>query len=352
MSFIKKTLLISFLILLVSSCFKSKDTDYLVFEEPAEAIEVDSGVYAISSFIQVTDIDILFVVDNSGSMGSIQRNVSRNARLFMEQFALNNSINWKIGVVSTDDTQPPFLGFATPFGADLIDEDNPVTFNAAVDKFSSAISSLGTNGSASEYVFYNSIRHINEWSSGIPGKPTFLRENAHLIVIMITDEEEQSEGEFGSSYSVNSVIDNLSNRIPSDAVLRFYGAMGQGDLAQCSNSWRFGGDPMEDIIEQTGGFAISACIDDFGRELSRIGEDIATLVKVPRLVLSNRPVVNTIKITYNGEELRPGRPENGGVWYYDFSTNTINFYTIDFVEDTENDKFDITFDVSDGIDRD
>ena len=340
----KRILIVFCIMTIASSCFKSRETSYLIFEEPPEAIEIDTGIYAISSFLQVTDIDILFVVDNSGSMQSIQQNVARNARVFMEQFALNNSINWKIGVVSTDENEPPFLGFDTPFSSDLIDENIPGSFDDVVNTFASKVTSLGINGSISEYVFYNTVRHIN--------RPSFLRENAHLIVIMVTDEPEQSERGFGSDYTVNSMITTLTNKISTGSILRFYGAMGHGDLTDCRNSWVYNGDPMEDIVTQTGGFTISACRENFGSELSRIGEDIATLVKVPRLVLKNRPVVDTIKIIYNGEELKPGRLENGGVWYYDFATNTINFYTIDFVEDTENDTFDITFDVSDGIDRD
>lgn len=346
-----KTIVLSALLLLMTaSCFKSRDTKYLLFEEPAEQVEADSRVYALKSFLQVASIDILFVVDNSGSMGSIQENVAKNASLFMRQFALNSAIDWKIGIVSTDEDEPPYLGFEESFDASLIIKNDTSSFDRVVNMFADGIDSLGTVGHYEEYIFYNTKRHIREWDGTTDGRQSFLRENAHLVVIMITDEEEQSLSK-GSQFKVDNMISDLSAQLSSTSVLRFYGALNMGDLTGCNSVAEYVGSPFEDIINQTNGFVISACLDDFGNQLARIGEDIATLIKVPRLALRNRPKVDTITIVYNGKVLKAGRPENGGVWYYDYETNTINFYTIDFVENIETDTFDITFEVEDGIDR-
>lgn len=347
-----RSLFLTFNILfLLTSCFKSRETQYLLFEEPPEKVEGDARQYALKSFLQVASIDILFVVDNSGSMSSIQQNVAKNASLFMKQFALNSAIDWKIGVVSTDDTENPYLGFDQSFDSSLIVKGDPSSFDRVVDTFSESILDLGISGSPNEYIFYNTVRHIK--NSGVN---SFLRSNAHLVVIMITDEKEHTLEQYpANQYSVDAVINTLTNEISSNSVLRFYGALNFDDLSGCNDidyyDDLYAGSPYEDIISQTSGFVISACLADFGNQLARIGEDIATLIKVPRLALLNRPKINTIVIKYKGEILKPGRLEDGGVWYYDYQTNTINFNTIDFVENIESDIFNIDFEVEDGIDR-
>jgi hypothetical protein len=340
-----------FLILLVSN-ISCRDSEYLIFEEPAPEIEGDAGLYSFDQYLGSTMVDIIFVVDNSGSMGGIQENVAKNAELFMRQFALSSFLDWKIGIVSTDKNERPYLGFAKPFGSSLLIENNPDSFDSLVNDFSTSITKLGTNGDYSEYIFHNVDRAIDEWSI-VNGRKSFLRSKAHLVVVMITDEDEQSLEIDKEDYIVQNFLNKLTDKLDASKILRFYGAFDFADLADCrtSNFAKYAGSPFEQIINLTKGFVISACVNDFGVELARIGEDIKTLVNIPRLPLRNRPVVNTIKITYKGQELKAGRPELGGVWYYDYGTNSINFYSIDFMQNIEKDQIFIDFEVDDGIDR-
>ena len=75
---------------------------------------------------------------------------------------------------------------------------------------------------------------------------------------------------------------------------------------------------------------------------------MVTSLKLP---LERRPIVESIEITYRDEVLPYGKLEAGGLWYYDESSNTINFYHTDFVKDFETDELRIAFDVDDGVDR-
>lgn len=346
-----KIVLLSFLFLLAFvSC--QRDTEYVIFEEPAAKIadiEIDSRVYPLEGLFSENKVDILFVIDNSGSMSAIQKNVADNAKIFIEKFAQNSIIDWKIGIISTDDKEDPYLGFKSPFGASLIDVADPNTFSSVVKQFAAAVNSLGTRGSAFELTFSNVIRALDEWQGLNSQHPKFHRKTAHLAVIMITDEEEQS-----GNFTVNEVLLNLEKRLYGGRQLRFYGAFDAGDLTGCRQSTytlQYKNSRFEEAITQTNGFAFSACIEDFGGQLARVGEDIVSLIKLPSLVLRNRPIIKTIKIIYKGEELKPGNIKDGGYWYYDYNTNTINFYSIDFVDDILNDSIIIDFDVDDGIHR-
>ncbi len=337
-----------FLVLFLYSCIGGK-TEYL-FHDTIPVQEQDDRIYPLSLLKVSKKIDVLLVIDNSGSMQGIQNNVITNASLFFEQFAIRRYVDWKLGLVSTDRAETPYLGFETSFDSSLIDPRDPNSFNRTVETFRGAVSRLGTNGSFNEYVFYNTKRVLDLYNGRSGNR--FQRDNAHLVVIMISDENEQS-GEFGQSYEATTFLNGLSQYVDSSKVLRFYGALALKGLRGCTNNfYEYTGSQYEKIINLSDGFVISACINNFGNELARIGKDIASLVGLPSLLLRRRPVVETLKIYYEGNLLSSGRREDGGFWFYEEETNTINFYSIDFVQDIENDHFRIEFDIDDGINRD
>ncbi|MBC7538383.1 MAG: VWA domain-containing protein [Bacteriovorax sp.] len=342
--------LVLIILLFTISC--SKATKYAYYENIAP-IEVDRRIYPLSLLESDKDIDVLFVIDNSASMQGIHQNIVRNSKIFLEQFAKQPYINWKIGVVSTDRHDDPYLGFATPFDYKLIDARDPTSFDRTVAQFQNAVSALGVDGDSSEYEFYN-VKRVVDLYNGQNGKPSFLRANSHLVVIMITDAKEQSMLDFGAAYDVPTFVKTMGGYIPANKILRFYGALSRIDLKDCNNPEDYEpyvGSPFEAIINQTKGFNISACISDFGTDLAKIGKDIASIVGLPSLLLKQRPVASTLKVYYKNKLLSPGRKEDGGIWFYEESTNTINFYTMDFVEDARNDYFKIEFDIDDGNNR-
>lgn len=342
-----------FLLLLTSLTIIScdKDSPYVYHYDPPKVVVAERSV-PIKTLAVDGNIDILWVVDNSGSMYTIQSNIVKNAKIFMEQFVLQKHINWKMGLISTDEDERPYLGFENIFDHTLVDLADPSSVDATVATFQDSVRSLGTNGSATELTFFNIIQVVKKYDGRT--SPPFLRPNSHLAIIMVSDEPEQSEREKGSAYTASSFLNTLTTFINTDKTLRFYGAFDFDDLQDCSSTSygdRYAGSPFEEAINHTAGFHVSACIPDFGTKLVEIGKDIASLVKLPSLLLKNRPKVHTLRVFYKGEELLPGASENGGMWYYDARYNSINFYTMDFVQNVETDTFDIRYDIDDGITR-
>ena len=327
-----------------------KDTKYAYFyEHKIPELVVDKRIYPIS-LIEDNNIDIIMLIDNSGSMYKIQQNIINNSKIFFEQFAKQSNINWKIGLISTDKADAPYLGFDKPFDWNLIDFNDPTSLDRAVSQFQTAVSKFGTSGSSNEYVYHNIKRNIDLYDGKTPGRPAFLRPNSHLVVIMISDEEEQS-AELGPLYEAPAFYKAMNNYVAGNKVLRFYGALGMGDLEGCDTPGdrsTYAGSSYETIINLTHGFNISACIPDFGTHLAKIGKDIASLVTLPSLLLKERPIVATLKVYYKDQLLSPGPKELGGKWFYEEKTNTINFYSMAFVKDPHNDTFKIEFDIDDG----
>jgi hypothetical protein len=330
----KKYLILIFLLVFIA-CNKSED--YLYANNPPAPDRVARN-------IQIKDldnkVDIIWVVDNSGSMSGIQRNIVRNSVFFMDEFLNGNKLNWKMGIISTDENEAPYLGFSTPF-------DSKLAQSGTVDmteRFEQHIDSLGTSGSPSELVFYSVHRAILNHK--------FLRPSAHLAIIMVSDEEEQSEQSRGSSFSATNFLSSIRSKVSSDRNIRFYGALDAHGLKGCDNRWNpYKDSPYEEVINATEGFVLSACVD-FGQELARISENIATLIGDVSILLKHRPVLDTIEIRYKGVLLPSGPKEKGGVWYYSEKYNAIYFYDLNFAPDFSKDFVTLDYQVDDGIDRD
>lgn len=313
--------------------------DYVYFDDPPEIVRSEK-TYPLRNILRDARIDILWVVDNSGSMTDIQNNIIRNTSLFMQEFMQDNIMQWRMGVMSTDQRQDPFLGFTRTFNSN---DPDPV------GEFQKAIGNLGTNGSASEDVFYNVARGIG---LQVP-YDKFYRNDAHLAVIMVTDEREQST-RHGQQYRAIPFLNSIRSLKTADKIIRFYGAFQFTDLDDCgwTGSDRYAGSPFEEVITLTNGIHMSACVSDFGSKLAEIGKDIVSLVDIPRIILEERPVIKTIRVLYNGLTLPGGKESEGGFWYYSKYFNTINFYNLDFVPDITNADIEIQFDIDDGYDHD
>jgi hypothetical protein len=327
-----------FLSMLAISC--NQDANFLHYDNPPPQRE-SKKTYSIKAIQNDTKVDILWVVDNSYSMDPIQQNIVNNAGLFMQEFLSHKYLNWKMGLISTDDSEDPFLGFNIVFDHTSIDQ---------VATFQTAVNSLGVNGSASEHVFYNVIRMMRDYSY-------FFRNNSNVAVIMVSDEKEHSESDHGSAYSALNALQTIRTYINPKRKLRFYGALKASDLQNCppNPGWDYGpyaGSPYEEMVTATKGFTISACVTDFGQKLAEIGKDIVKLVESPKVLLDERPVMESIKVFYKDKELPSGDQTSGGYWYYDDYYNSINFYDLSFSTDFDNDDILIEFDIDDGIDRD
>jgi len=118
-------------------------------------------------------VDILFVIDNSGSMSGFQKSLSANIDKFISIFAHAPQIpDFKIGVITTDNANPKFFDKARM----IIDK------NAFISEFKSSIMA-GTSGSATEKGLEMAT---------IAVKSSFSRSDAMLFVNMISDENDDS----------------------------------------------------------------------------------------------------------------------------------------------------------------
>lgn len=144
----------------------------------------------------VAKMDILWVIDNSGSMADFQQALADNFNAFIADFATQN-YDFKMAVITTDAWADPFSSNViydsdfkeTTAGNRVLTADTP---NLEAEFIELALQ--GTAGAGDERPF-QSVREALE----DPDNAGFHREDAHLAIIIVSDEEDFSN-EGSSTY--------------------------------------------------------------------------------------------------------------------------------------------------------
>ena len=240
--------------------------------------------------VRPVKVDILWVIDNTPSMGIYQDKVKENARDFIEALSDSSEIDWKMGLISTSvynaAVQPsfngevegePYLGFETPF-----DFTHPIPSIA----FREAVSLLGLSGNVIERSFYPVLNTLRRY-------PNFLRDDAFFVLFIVTDAPEQSVvphqfvvSNYNDKVSMGTrfryvvtpedFMDQIDRLKGSRERTAIYGAFAFKDFG-CRPSVEnasYQGSRYQKVIRASGGVAFSACAEDFGEKFVQIVEDI------------------------------------------------------------------------------
>lgn len=244
---------------------------------------------------QVPILDVLWVIDNSGSMSPFQSNLSANITSFMNVFSIS-ATDYHIAVITTD--SPAFSTIVTPS-----------TPNAT-----SVVASLvqtGTHGSGMEKGIQMAYESLNNSAyAGLGG--LFYREDATLIVIFVSDEPDWSQ--MWSTYL--PFFNNI--KLPGEFIP--YGVIGDVP-GGCNYSWngyvRTAGEGLGywDLIDYYGGNWYSICATDWGVQLQDLAGQVTSRRSFP--LSEADPIDYTIEVTVNGQSVYD--------WSYDAASNSVSF---------------------------
>jgi hypothetical protein len=288
-----------------------KDGDFLyyrIYDEPQSF----STTQKVKDFSGVLDLDILWIIDNSGSMGAYQTQVIQNTDDFITAFSGGSRLRWKMGLISTDGRDKTYEGFDPAKPLDYTDPNS-------VPRFRTAVRKLGTNGSQMEKVFEPIINHLT-------ANKTFLRPGATLAIIAITDAPEQS------SYRSGEFLKRLQALKPDLTKVLFYGAFAPMSWCYPSQDDMFAwpGSEYEKLTQSLQGKTYPICSSDFGKEMLSIGQDLFKRTTTPKVFLQARANPSTIRVFYKGTEIPGGPKSKKGYWTYDYDLNAIIFHDLSF----------------------
>ena len=296
-------------------------------------------------------VDILFVVDDSGSMGSHQQNLSNNITSFTNEIQKNKILDYHIGVLTSSMDDWPWstsvccgkLTGSTKF----VERSTPNGMRILAQQLL-----VGTNGSGTEMFFDPVVAAltaplINTWNAG------FYRPDAHLAIVYITDAEDQSNSTRSAVDMYNFLV-NLKNGHKER--ISAYGAF--IPTADTSGCYRDDSSMMPTRIEEFFKLAngtstkpnfFGLCDQQFGIKLAAVGSDLE--LKVGRTLLLDRlPDPSTIVVSYGSladpkHVLIPNDYRKG--WVYHSQKNAIILgENIDWTAMPIGLKLEINFDVA------
>jgi hypothetical protein len=155
------------------------------------------------------EVDVLFVVDNSGSMSQEQVGIGNKINGFLDKIKL---LSWQIALTTTDSrtdtigpdgiSRPWGDGQLRPFdsdtGSEYVLRSTQSNLADAQSKLANAIN-VGTSGDGLERGINASYRAVERIGSSSANRD-FFRQNASLAIIVISDEDECSSFHLALSF--------------------------------------------------------------------------------------------------------------------------------------------------------
>ena len=292
-------------------------------------------------------IDILWVVDNSGSMDPLQSNLTSNFSSFITNFQ-NKGFDYKIAVTGSDAYLAGKMSNGTSYGGAASIAQFKQGSNGAnsgvrviVPSTPNLIQTFVTNattgsvGSGDERIFQSITSAMS--SSLNTG---FLRAGAFFAVVLLSDEDDftnytRAEGA-GSDHNynqtgllaVNDFITSLDTLTSSTVTNRQYNVSAitvedsacQASHSQAAPSSIIGTRYM-DLVNKTNGILGSVCDSSFANSLSFIQQRIVELST--SFKLDSIPKQSTIVVTVNGSVIANSTTSG---WTYSSDSNSITFH--------------------------
>jgi len=260
-------------------------------------VPVNEGVIWVDSFTQhmsIDGIDILWVIDRSGSMNRFNLELLAGVEAMLLALPISD---WRLVMISAD---PSKSITSTEFP--LVPGDDIDDAAAMLATLTSAPFEEGFNS------VYDYINH-NPYSS------TWMRPDAGLLVVFVSDEEEQSDVEYPAASDFVSWYGGL--RMGSVFMASVNNVKMEDSICDWGPSPIDVGERYMDATAMLGGVVIDICDTDWSPGVTDATHSIEP---VENIVLTHKAEADSIRVFINGAL--------SSDWFYVESDNTVYFTTI------------------------
>lgn len=311
------------------------------------------------------EVDILFVIDDSGSMRAHQATLAKNIDRFVDAFAKSSIVDFHIGVLSVYDSRryghydidrnevtakgevpfkdrngnPQFdpVGHLRPLKApenraellqsqasgnyltkgpgfvDILKESLKIGVREYQARTNETKDASGPEYEESFTPVLAALRDpvANGWNKG------FLREKAHLVVVFVTDANDASAV---TASQLHRFLMATKKGRDNFSVFGVVNPVKQ--TLKCARDPSGQPGKIEDLVNMANGRILNMC-SDYAAELAEIGKIVRdrTLREIQVPIPGGRlPVVDSIQVTY-GSTIIPNHQTNG--WTYDGDTKSV-----------------------------
>lgn len=263
-----------------------------------------------------TEVDILWIVDTSTSMDKYQSLLADQVDLFLG--ALNDTqLKFHMAVTTMDMGAGGEKGrFVSQAGTSrILSADTPDLANVLARRLEiGAMGSPVERGQEAMVAALSSAQNPTGWNHG------FLRPDALLVVIFLSNEEDQSDDK-----KYQDFLDQIRPELPSGErswIAHFMGVVPEDPNCKTSE-WGYSspGTRYMKLADASGGVAESICDLDLRRALTNVKKRI--LEVITEYPLDRKPIVSSIQVYVDGQ-IVPMDNENG--WTYFAEKNSIRFH--------------------------
>jgi hypothetical protein len=283
-------------------------------------------------FHQPTDVksDVLFVVDNSGSMGWAQQALADNFASFIA-YATSLQVDYHIGVITTE-VQAAETGLGDPprdiIPGVLVQAPNrPKIITNQTPDLNAAFSDNVNVGTCCSDEQESGLQAAHmALTDPLLSDPTanagFLREDAKLYLIMLSDEQDQSRGDPDFYVDFFQSIKGYRNT----DMMKMSAICGDAPdgCPDPQNPTAGSGSRYIDVANRTGGIFESICTANWAQSLQNLGID--AFASIREFPLSRPADAGTLTVTVDGVVVPPcgtAGCADGYTYYPD--TNSIYF---------------------------
>ncbi len=259
--------------------------------------------YAEEKFQQTAEqtkkIDILWVIDNSGSMADEQKALGENFDSFIKGF-ISKNVDFKMAITTTDTSSEAKKGAIVPGSTTAL---TSAAAKADEQKFYENFLSMvqvGIKGSGYEKGLAATEGFVSKYSN-------WIRPEAYLAVVILSDEEDQS------SEAVKFYVDNLKAQKSQEGLVKVYTIVNANDVNTGGNT--IGHVRYEEASKLTAG-KMSDIMDRFDNVLLEMGDSIIDLLD--SFALAGKPADGSLKVFVNGVE--------SSAYSYDSASRSIKFH--------------------------
>ena len=260
-------------------------------------VPVNEGIIWVDSFIQhmsVDGIDILWVVDRSGSMGQYNTELLSGVEAMLLALPI---ADWRLVMISADSSDA-IVSSEFP----LVPGDTAADAAAMLATLTSAPREEGFN-SAYDYIMNN------------PYASTWMRNDAGLLIVFVSDEEEQSNIAYPAASDFISWFGSL--RMGSVFMASIVNHDSSVSLCERPPSSIHVGTRFMEATNLLSGVVLDICDPDWSPGVTDATHSIDPYES---LALTHKAEVDSIRVFINGAL--------NNDWYYTGSTNTVYFTTV------------------------
>lgn len=301
----------------MTACNNSTNPRMQAPPEIFQAIDIEAGK---TSSISEPKVDILFVVDNSGSMKAHQETLKANIGVFADKFFNNPRIDYKIGVVPVYDRR--YLNDKKVYGTSGVRKMNPYGELVSLkDKNGQIIDAapyitrdtqdaknvlkntvaLGVQwGPEAEESFSPVLKIISDEQLNVTKNAGFYDKDAYLVVIFLTDADDATPEMTASTFYEELVQAKGGDR--SKVLIAAALPSAKTNSANCSLDGNGPQYQFPDLIAISGALVADLCSNSFGQKLAEFGDRLVQRVGMQRINLGFTPDTN-IKLSYGTKDM-------------------------------------------------